>query len=44
MILSQESPSFLDKEEQVVNVGMNSRQLELCYFRFMAVARVVCIQ
>jgi len=34
MILSQESPSFLDKEEQVVIVGMNSRQLELCYFRF----------
>ena len=34
MILSQESPSFLDKEEQVVIVGMNSRQLELCCFRF----------
>jgi len=30
MILSQESPSFLDKEEQVVIVGMNSRRLELC--------------
>ena len=34
IILSQESPSFLEKEEQVVGVGMNSRQLELCYFRF----------
>ena len=34
MILSQESPSFLEKEEQVVIVGMSSRQLELCYFRF----------
>ena len=34
MILSQESPSFLDKEEQVVIVGMNSRQLELSYCRF----------
>ena len=34
IILSQNSPSFLDKEEQVVIVGMNSRQLELCYFRF----------
>jgi len=34
MILSQNSPSFWAKEEQVVNVGTNSRQLELCYFRF----------
>ena len=34
MILSQNSPSFLEKEEQVVIVGMNSRRLELCYFRF----------
>jgi hypothetical protein len=34
IILSQESPSFLEKEEQVVIVGMNSRQLELCYCRF----------
>jgi len=34
MILSQNSPSFLEKEEQVVIVGMNSRQLELCYRRF----------
>ena len=34
MILSQNSPSFLDKEEQVVIVGMNSRRLELCYVRF----------
>jgi len=34
MILSQNSPSFLEKEEQVVIVGMNSRQLELCYCRF----------
>ncbi len=33
MILSQESPSFLEKEEQVVIVGMTSRQLELCYCR-----------
>ena len=34
IILSQNSPSFLEKEEQVVFVGMNSRQLELRYFRF----------
>ena len=34
MILSQNSPSFLEKEEQVVIVGMNSRQLELCYCYF----------
>ena len=34
MILSQNSPSFLEKEEQVVIVGMNSRRLELCYLRF----------
>jgi hypothetical protein len=34
MRLSQNSPSFLEKEEQVVIVGMNSRQLELCYCRF----------
>ena len=33
MILSQNSPSFLEKEEQVVIVEMNSRQLELCYCR-----------
>jgi len=32
--LSQNSPSFLEKEEQVVIVGMNSRRLELCYCRF----------
>ena len=32
--MSQKSPSFLDKEEQVVSVGMNSRRLELCYCRF----------
>ncbi len=31
MILSQNSPSFLEKEEQVVIVGMNSRRLELCF-------------
>ena len=34
IILSQNSPSFLEKEEQVVIVGMNSRQLELCCCRF----------
>ena len=34
IILSQNSPSFLDKEEQVVSVGMNSRRLELRYLRF----------
>ena len=34
IILSQESPSFLEKEEQVVIVGINSRRLELSYFRF----------
>ena len=34
MILSQNSPSFLEKEEQVVFVGMNSRRLDLCCFRF----------
>jgi hypothetical protein len=34
MILSQNSPSFWAKEEQVVSVGMNSRQLELCDCRF----------
>jgi len=39
MILSQESPSFLEKEEQVVTVGINSRQLELCYCRFNGVGQ-----
>jgi len=34
IILSQKSPSFWVKEEQVVIVGTNPRQLELCYFRF----------
>ena len=34
MILSQNSPSFLEKEEQVVIVAMNSRQLELSFCRF----------
>ena len=34
MILSQNSPSFWAKEEQVVSVGMNSRRLELRYLRF----------
>ena len=34
MILSQNSPSFRAKEEQVVSVGMNSRRLELRYLRF----------
>ena len=33
IILSQNSPSFWAKEEQVVFVGMNSRQLELCFCR-----------
>ena len=39
MILSQNSPSFWAKEEQVVIVGMNSRQLELCYCRFNGVGQ-----
>ena len=34
IILSQNSPSFWAKEEQVVIVGINSMRLELCYFRF----------
>ena len=34
MILSQNSPSFWAKEEQVVTVETNSRRLELSYFRF----------
>ena len=34
IILSQNIPSFWVIEEQIVNVGMNSRQLELRYCRF----------
>jgi hypothetical protein len=41
MILSQESPSFLDKEEQVVLVGMNPRQLGCISAFLVAVVRVV---
>jgi hypothetical protein len=41
MILSQKSPSFLDKEEQVVRVRLNPRQIECASAVLMAVARVV---
>jgi hypothetical protein len=41
MILSQNSPSFLEKEEQVVIVGENPRQIECASSVLMAVARFV---